>query len=607
MRGPIAQPALTLLQFVTVSPHDEYLARLRQRQSRVAHFERLHIMFGNVRLALFVATIVLVFLAFHRTLSFWWIAAPAVVFIVIAIRHARIMRLRTCAERLAAVYQNGLARMEDRWAGLGESGERFYDPHHIYAGDLDLFGRGSIFELLSTCRTRIGEEALAAWLLAPAAADEILARHAAIDNLRDRLDFREELAVLGEDARTGVHPHALLEWAEASVPPVAKVLRILAPLLAVAALALAVLWGVKGIAAPFFALVLVEGAITYAMRKRIEKVMHSAEHAFADLKLLVGVLRRMEREAFTAPLLLSLQQTLRHDKTSASHAISRLSTLVDFAMSRDNLILRVFDIPLLYSVQVTLALEGWQRRHGQEVRRWLAALGEIEALLALATYRYEHPDDVFPEFVEDTFFEAVQLGHPLLGTDKCVRNDVALGKHAQTLLVSGSNMSGKSTLLRAIGIATVMAMAGAPVRARRLALSALQVGASIRINDSLQEGASRFYAEITRLRRIFDLACNKPALLFLLDELLQGTNSADRRVGAEGLLRALVECGAIGVITTHDLALTDIAGPLHDRLHNMHFQDELENGKIRFDYKLREGVVTKSNGLELMRSIGLRV
>jgi DNA mismatch repair ATPase MutS len=175
------------------------------------------------------------------------------------------------------------------------------------------------------------------------------------------------------------------------------------------------------------------------------------------------------------------------------------------------------------------------------------------------------------------------------------------------LLVSGSNMSGKSTLMRAVGINTVLAMAGAPVRARKLILSPLQIGASIRVNDSLQEGSSRFYAEITRLRQIFDFAAGEPPLLFLLDELLQGTNSKDRRVGAEGIVRALVERGAIGIVSTHDLALTDIGGPLDGHLHNVHFQDELIDGKMRFDYLLREGIVTKSNGLELMRSIGLEV
>jgi DNA mismatch repair ATPase MutS len=175
------------------------------------------------------------------------------------------------------------------------------------------------------------------------------------------------------------------------------------------------------------------------------------------------------------------------------------------------------------------------------------------------------------------------------------------------LLVSGSNMSGKSTLLRAVGMNVVLAMAGAPVRSRRLRLTPLRVGASIRVNDSLQEGSSRFYAEITRLRQILDFAGGDPPLLFLLDELLQGTNSKDRRIGAQGVVRALVNRGAIGLVSTHDLALTDIGGTLEGRLHNVHFQDELEDGKMIFDYKLREGVVTKSNGLELMRSIGLDV
>jgi len=182
-----------------------------------------------------------------------------------------------------------------------------------------------------------------------------------------------------------------------------------------------------------------------------------------------------------------------------------------------------------------------------------------------------------------------------------------MGEGSRVLLVSGSNMSGKSTLLRAVGINTVLAMAGGPVRARRLRLSPLQVGASIRVNDSLQEGSSRFYGEITRLRRIFDLAGGDPPLLFLFDELLQGTNSMDRRIGAEGIVRALVERGAIGLVSTHDLALAEISGPLNVQIRNVHFQDELQEGRIRFDYRLRPGVVAKSNGLELMRSIGLEV
>ncbi len=288
--------------------------------------------------------------------------------------------------------------------------------------------------------------------------------------------------------------------------------------------------------------------------------------------------------------------------------MSRLRTLVDFIDSRDNLILKIVDVPLMYSVQVAFAAERWRHEHGQAVRRWLHAVGEIEALLSLATYSYEHPGDPFPEFTnEAASIEAEQIGHPLIADARCVRNHVTIASDTRVLLVSGSNMSGKSTLMRAIGINTVLAMAGGAVRAQNMRLSPLSVAASIRINDSLQEGSSRFYAEITRLRQIFDLADGPVPLLFLLDEVLQGTNSSDRRIGAEGIVRALVDRGAIGLVSTHDLALTEIGAALNGRLRNVHFQDEIENGRMKFDYKLREGIVTKSNGLELMRSIGLKV
>jgi len=262
----------------------------------------------------------------------------------------------------------------------------------------------------------------------------------------------------------------------------------------------------------------------------------------------------------------------------------------------------------MYSVQVAFAVETWRKAHGPALRSWLTAVGEIEAILSLAGYSYEHAADPFPEFVEgDACFDSDELGHPLLPAAVCTRNNVSICGATRVLLVSGSNMSGKSTLMRAIGINIVLAMAGAPVRAAHLRLTPLHVGASIRVNDSLQEGSSRFYAEIMRLKQVFDLAGHTPWLLFLLDELLQGTNSKDRRIGAEGILRALLQRGAIGLISTHDLALTEIGEPLDQNIKNVHFQDELENGRMKFDYKLREGLVTKSNGLELMRSVGLDV
>jgi hypothetical protein len=592
-----------------VAPSEEYGSRLAARELRVGQHEKIHIRLGNVRLLLAIITVSVGWLAFGRhMLSPWWLAAPVAAFLALAAYHGRVLRNRDLAERSVTFYKQGVARVEDRWSGVGETGERFDDPHHVYAGDLDLFGEGSLFQLISAARTRIGEQALAAWLLSPAPVEQVLQRQASVSELRDELDLREDLSVLGEDAGVGVHPDPLTKWAEAPnqlqsswIPRVAPVLAILAALTAFA-------WGYWGIASPFLLLVVIEGVLKYRLRKPVESVLEETEHAFHDLDLLSGVLARVEAHTFHSLPLQQLQQQLSSGAVPGSQAIAKLRSLVDLIDSRDNLFLKALDVPLMYSVQVAFAAERWRHAHGKSVRGWLAAVGEIEALLSLAGYSYEHPADPFPEFRSGpASFTAEQIGHPLIPAATCVRNDVAISGEERVLLVSGSNMSGKSTLLRSVGMNVVLAMAGAPVKATRLVLTPLHVGASIRINDSLREGSSRFYAEIKRLRSIFDFAGGQPPLLFLLDELLQGTNSNDRRIGADGVVHALLKREAIGLISTHDLSLTEIGSSLNGHLHNVHLQDEIENGAMKFDYKLRDGIVTKSNGLELMRIIGLEV
>lgn len=263
---------------------------------------------------------------------------------------------------------------------------------------------------------------------------------------------------------------------------------------------------------------------------------------------------------------------------------------------------------LLWPLQCAIAIENWRQKSGPAVAHWLAAVGEIEALSSLASYSYERPNDPFPEMIDgEARFEGERLGHPLLPDARNVRTDLFLSDSPAVLIVSGSNMSGKSTLLRTVGTNTILAQAGAPVRALRLRLSPLQVGASIRIQDSLQGGASRFYAEITRLRQIVNLTGGTLPVLFLLDEILHGTNSHDRRIGAEGVVSGLIQRGAIGLVTTHDLALTRIVEELPTRAANVHFEDHLEGGRMTFDYLLRRGVLQRSNALELMRSVGLEV
>ncbi|MCU1252647.1 MAG: mismatch repair ATPase (MutS family) [Edaphobacter sp.] len=576
---------------------------------QVAHFENVHRRFGNIRLLLVIATLIAAWFSLHReAFSPWWLLLAVVLFLAIAILHAKVLRQRACAERAVDFYRKGLARIEDRWLGTGQTGERIDVHSSLYATDLDLFGQGSLFQLLSLARTRMGEDTLAAWLLSPSSVPQLTQRHAAVAELRSRLDLREDIAILGDGLKVGIHPDALTQWAEAPNQLTHRWLRWLSLLLAIAAIAAAIVWAEFGTKAPFFAIVIIETIITALLRKRTDAVFHATEHALEDLQLLSSLLARLEREQFEAPRLQALKAELSSHHLLGSQAIARLRTIVEYIRSLDNPLMRILNIPLLYVVQVAYAAEAWRTAHGAALRSWLNAIGEVEALLFLSAYSYEHPSDPFPEFLEGPpCFHAEQLGHPLIPAAKCVRNDISVCDETKVLLISGSNMSGKSTLMRAVGVNTILAMAGAPVRAQRLQLTPLQIGASILINDSLQEGNSRFYAEITRLRHICDLAEKHPPVLFLLDELLQGTNSKDRLIGAEGVVRALLASGAIGLISTHDLALTKIGGQQDNRLRNVHLQDEIQDGRMTFNFKLHEGVVTKSNGIELMRLIGLEV
>ena len=597
-------------------PRAEYTQRLEARRAAAALHERRHRTIGNLRLLVFMLAAAMAWLAWWRgVLSPFWLILPAGAFIGLLVWHERVLRARRARERAVAYYEQALARLDGRWAAHGETGERFLDHAHPYAEDLDLFGKGSLFELLCTARTRRGEELLAGWLLAPAESSVLRARHAAVEELRGMLDLREDLAALGEDVRAGVHPEALALWG--SQAPIiqsrhSRRIRIIAFLISCMLAAGAVLWAVLGFRDLFLVMFAVEAIFIFRFRRAVARVVEAVEQPAHDLALLALVLGRLEREQFTAPRLVELRAALDVEGKPPSERIGRLNRLIELLDSRDNVAMRLLGPLMLWTEQLAFAIEAWRHTSGPALRRWLDAVGEMEALCALAGYAWEHPADPFPEFEQGAaclaaYFDGEGLAHPLLDESRAVRNSVRLGGELRAMIVSGSNMSGKSTLLRTVGTNVVLAQAGAPVRARRLRISPLALGASIRVSDSLQGGTSRFYAEITRLHQIMELATGGLAVLFLLDELLHGTNSHDRRIGAEAIVRGLVERGAIGLLTTHDLALAHIAEALAPRAANVHFEDHLENGRMSFDYRLRAGVVEKSNALELMRSVGLEV
>jgi hypothetical protein len=596
---------------------EEYSRRLAARQAHLAKLDALNARIESARLAVGASFLMVAWLCFGpASIPRWWLLIPVLGFIALLVYHQRIRGFRTQAQRAVQFYRAGRERLSDEWSGKGTTGTRFEDPHHIYAADLDLFGVGSLYELLCAARTQAGENMLASWLLAPADLATIRTRHAAIADLRNRFDFRECMAIEGESLKIDLHPKILNAWAQAPNRLGSGWIRLGAPLIAGLAVGAIAAWAIWGVLYPLLGVIVVELAVAYFLRQPIHAAITTVESAFEDLKVLAVLLKRIEDERFEGAPLQLLQSKLSSHSLGASAAISKLATLVNFVEARRNPILAPVMLLLLYPLQTALAAERWRGAHGAVIHSWLDVLGEFEALISLARYAYERCEDPFPELVEGPpAYTAAAIGHPLIPSAVRVCNDLKLCGKTRVLLVSGSNMSGKSTLLRTVGINTVLAMAGAPVLAKSLRLTPLQVGASIRINDSLHEGSSRFYAEIKRLRQLFEPT--QLPLLFLLDELLQGTNSADRRVGAEGLIRALIKNAAIGLISTHDLALTGIgaagapvAGPpglAPGVIENVHFQDELVDGRLKFDFQLRPGVVTKSNGIELMRSIGLDV
>ncbi|HZM95512.1 MAG TPA: hypothetical protein VFB92_18910 [Vicinamibacterales bacterium] len=591
-------------------PGDVYRTRLIDR--RLVHERQIRRdrQFSFARLAVFAVAVLVLVLAWRQALNVWVILLPIVAFIVLVRRHEEVIRRRDEAARSIAFYERGIARIEDRWQGTGEPGERFRDDNHLYANDLDLFGHGSLFELLSIARTRPGEATLAGWLTAPAKPPEITARQEAVAELTPLLDLRETLSLAGTDVAAGVHGDELVSWAEA--PQILRPLwaRWIAVGLTASVILTAAIFLSGGSEVPLQIALAIQVGFAWPQQRRVERALHRAAAAARDLDVVGHLLEQLEQQQFATPRLQSLRQAIDTGTGRASSAIRSLHRLVELHDWQHNLIFLILSMPFLWGTHAAWAIEAWRARHGRHIRRWLDAVAEIEALSSLSAFKFEHPSDPFPSIMTEgtsALFDGVDVGHPLIPAARCVRNAVRMNEEHRLLVVSGSNMSGKSTLLRTVGINAVLAQAGAPVRAASLRLTPLRLGATLRIQDSLQEGRSRFYAEITRVRALADLANGSTPLLFLLDELFHGTNSHDRLVGASGVLRSLLNHGAIGLVTTHDLALTSIARALAPRAVNVHFEDWFEGNEIHFDYRMKPGPVTRSNAIALMRAVGLDV
>jgi uncharacterized membrane protein YbaN (DUF454 family) len=599
-------------------------ARLADREAEVQGLRGRERTMSLARLAAIAAAIV--------TAAFSWFAvaiAAVVVFLVLVVLHDRAIRRRRQAERSAAFYQAGLDRLNDSWQGKGIAGEGYAEEHHPYASDLDLFGGASLYELLCRAVTPAGRFKLASWLLAPLHdGPSLRLRQEAVTELKDDVDFREAMSVVATDVTAEVEAGRLEQWSSGARVPIAVWERVAAVALPAVTSILLLLSAqpifirivsltnpeagldptIRFPAWPLLIAVALQMAFARHMSDRIATIVSGVERAEPALAQLARLLGLIEGHDVRSERLRALRSTVAGGSGRASAHIGRLRKLVGLLDARRNQMFAPFAMVLLWTTNLGMRIERWRQHSGVATSQWIDAAAEVEALASLASFAFENPSYAMPEVTGDThLFDARELGHPLIPAARRINNDVRLGDDLRLLLISGSNMSGKSTLMRSVGVAAVLGYAGAPVCARALRISPMHLGASIRINDSLQEGASRFYAEILRLRQILDLSGRDRPLLFLLDEILHGTNSHDRRIGAEAVVRALVERGAVGLVSTHDLALADIVQSLAPRAANVHFEDHIEGDKMVFDYRMRPGVVQKSNALALMRSVGIEV
>ncbi|ADO73653.1 MutS-related protein [Stigmatella aurantiaca] len=596
------------------SPHRTYTERRAATQSRLADLDRLNARYANLRGLIFVAAAIVGGMTLFGRLPrvYWWGVLGAVaVYAVLAVLHNAVFRKEARERLYVTLNERGLARLSGAWREFAERGERFLSPSHLYTPDLDVFGQASLFQLLNETATRAGEERLASWLSAPADADTVVTRQGAARELSSQVAFRQDLCVEARIvSREKADPRLFIQWAESGpalqsirwsrplallLPPITLTLYVLGQLTLVPGWS----WWI-GLFAQLGVVLATKGAL-----RQMEERLSAGENGFARYAPLFA---RIEGQPVQHPLLQRLQAGLQRPGeapvSTHFHRFSRLYSFVEFKRHQFHPVVHLFT---LWDIHALFPLEAWREKHGAQVRHWFEALAEWEALSCLAGFAHDRPDFTWPTLVQEgPRVEAQALGHPLL--DNPVPNDVSLPGPRHALLITGSNMSGKTTLMRAVGANVVLALAGAPVCARTFTLSPLHALTSMRVKDSLERGVSYFYAEVQRIKAVLDAAAAaKGQALFLLDEILLGTNTRERQIASREVLRLLLSTGACGAVTTHDLSLAVLADEPGAHVVNVHFRDHLEDGKMVFDYTLRQGVVDTTNALRVLRMAGVPV
>jgi hypothetical protein len=566
-----------------------------------------------VRLGTFIAAAVLLVTGFMQRSGLELAAGGVclVAFIAAVIAHARTISAETRARIRRDIHARHLSRMGSEWMRFPSKGAELIPRNHAYAWDIDIVGQGSLFQRIDVTHTHHGERTLAAWLASPADVATVRARQEAVWELEAADELRQELEAAGSTEHAEKLDPRGLE-ALGRIELLFERRRWLQPaivLLPMTTLALYIAGLLELIHNGLWLIpVTVQVLVLFTFGKTIRRTLDLVSARAPLLAAFEAMLLLLERSQFRSASLIELQKRIAFAHQPASTHMQRLARWAGFGELRQNALFYVFVNALtLWDLHVLHGLERFVREAGTRMTEWFEALGELEALAALATLAHLDEGATRPELGDDRPFQATALAHPLLTPDVRVANDVKLRGRGTALVVTGSNMAGKSTLLRSVGQNIALALAGGPVIAEHMLVPSVRLRASMRADDSLESGASYFHAELTKLTRVIEQAEVGAPVFFLLDELLRGTNARARHVGAKAVLLHLLDRGAIGLCATHDVELAALGDSDPSRIENVHFTDVVIEGEMRFDYKLRPGIVRTSNALRLLAMAGIHV
>lgn len=493
-----------------------------------------------------------------------------------------------------------------------EDGNEFKLKEHFYANDLDIFGHASLYQYINRTNSEMGNATLAKWLLQPANKETIIQRQEAIKELKGLHEWRQHLQALGAgkkiQAATKTRLQLWFQEKEQFIKNKAwQVLQYLMPAFIITAIILNILELLSGYTRNYCLLIAAISA--FYIYKKVTLIHQQVSKITEELEVLTGSIQLIEETNFKSEYLKRLQNQFKNQNSNASLKLEQLKKILErFDLRYNPVVFIPLAIIMQWDLQQAIALEKWKNKNHADVINWFNALGEFEALNSLAILSFNHPYWCYPEIKDDHFFiEGKNIGHPLIATEKCITNPIHINKAGELMLVTGSNMAGKSTYLRSIGINTVLAMAGAPVCASSFSISPVQVISSMRIADNLEESTSTFYAELKKLKTVIEKVNGNEKIFILLDEILRGTNSFDRHTGSAALIKQLVKHHAAGIVATHDIELAALKKDFPANILNYHFDVQVSNDELYFDYKLKDGICNSMNASILMKKIGIEL